>query len=220
MSNSLLLLVLALSFHVIRAQTVELEIPEKADRLKASRFYESGRALLDAGEAEAALEQFNQAIGWFAYDADYFLARAKALSSLGKYQEAYGSIQEAISQEPGQIDYESTAGTISFRLKNYETAVAHFSNALKPGPANKGSVDIASTYFNRGISQLMLGNNEQAENDFTQAIARNKEFVQAYHNRGIARNRLGKLIEACQDLMKAVDLGNESSFDYVKVDCN
>ncbi len=219
MNNYLSLLIILLSLQVVTAESDDVLISEKADRLTASRHYESGRTFLDGGQPEAALAEFDKAIGLFDYDANYHLARAKSLSALQRYDEAYECILHAIDQAPGQVDFANTAGTICFRLEKYEKAIRHFSDALNPTEINKGDVDRANVFYNRGISYLMLGEYEQAEKDFGEAIARNDTFVQAYHNRGVALNRLHKYDEACKDFMKAVELGNESSFNYVKGDC-
>ncbi len=194
-------------------------IDDTSDRLAASHEYEEGRGYLESGDAEAALNAFTRAIALFHYDSDYYLGQAKAYSSLGRNEEALASITEAMQQEPGQVDYENTAGTICFRLKRYDEAIRFFTLALNPTADNLGDIDRASCFYNRGISYMMSGEYARAESDFGEAISRNELFVQAWHNRGIARNRLHKYDEACRDFLKAVELGNEYSFNYVKGDC-
>ena len=216
--NNTLLFVAILWAPCLMGQEVQV-IDEKVDRIAASTEYEKGRSYLESGENRLALDRFTKAIELFPYDANYYFGQAKAYSGLALYTEAFGSISEAMEQSPGQVDFENTAGTICFRLKKYEEAIQYFSTALNPTEINKGDIDRANVFYNRGISYLMLGQYALAEHDFGEAITRNNAFVQAYHNRGVALNRQHKYKEACKDFLKAVELGNESSFNYVKADC-
>ena len=67
--------------------------------------------------------------------------------------------------------------------------------------------DRASTYVNRGVIRLRMGDYDGAVSDFDRAIGFGHVLGEAYVNRGAARLGQGRYAEAVADLDKGLSLG-------------
>lgn len=86
------------------------------------------------------------------------------------------------------------------KLKWYERAVVHYSEALKLKP------DFPEGYNNRGSVYYDAGDLDRAIRDHTKAIQIKPDYASAYNNRGIAYYRKGDYDKAIRDYRKAIEL--------------
>jgi len=67
--------------------------------------------------------------------------------------------------------------------------------------------DLAATYVNRGILNMVAGHARDADADFDAALALDRDLSDAYLNKGFLRLRQGKGSEALPLLQQGIDLG-------------
>ena len=80
--------------------------------------------------------------------------------------------------------------------------------------------DYTNAYYNRGIVKNNLKDYYGAIADYSKVIELEPDDADAYYNRGVLKNNLGDLNGACVDWRKAASLGNSSSAEWVKNNCN
>ena len=78
--------------------------------------------------------------------------------------------------------------------------------------------EYAKAYYNSGNAKVKLQDYTGAIEDYTKAIALNPEYAYAYYNRGLAKYDL-KILGACNDWIKAGELGHTKAFDWIKKYC-
>jgi len=97
--------------------------------------------------------------------------------------------------------------------KNGHNQVADY--LKEKGAENKGSYTILSGVFLiRGITNIDLGEYQEAINDFNSALELGGEKADVYSNRGHAYAGLGQYQEAFNDYAKAIELDSENATTY------
>lgn len=111
---------------------------------------------------------------------------------------AVADFTDAFELNP-RFEYLNNRGVVRAKRDNkanYEFAVKDFSEAIE---INRQSME---PFYNRGLSYLKLGENENAAADFTEVIKLNPNFLSAYQSRAKAYRKLGKIAEAKADEAK------------------
>lgn len=73
---------------------------------------------------------------------------------------------------------------------------------------------IPVAYNNRGNAYLMLGQYQQAIEDYNKALEQDRDFAKAYNNRGLAYGNLGKYQLAIEDFSVSVRKNNREPMAY------
>ncbi len=127
---------------LIKLQRVGEAIPVLKDALKAQdapiAHNNLGQALSDAGDYDAAIEQFRAALK---LRPDYPNAQANwGLALAGKRQvdEAIPHFQEAIRLDPYHFDAQNNLGIAYYAKGRYDNAIIQFRNALRIKPNDAG----------------------------------------------------------------------------------
>jgi serine/threonine protein kinase/Flp pilus assembly protein TadD len=199
----------------------------------AGIYLNRGRALVAAGEVDAAI-------------ADYYQARALAppsyavghndlgiaLKSLGKLDEAVACFQKAIALDPKLALAHSNLGTALIEMGKVDEAIASYRKAIDLDPKlaeahanlanalnDKGKVDeaiacfrqaiavnpkFAGAYFNLGLALVAKGQMDDAIACFRQATALDPKYAQAHNNLGNALKAQGKMDEAIACFRQAI----------------
>lgn len=76
--------------------------------------------------------------------------------------------------------------------------------------------DFRFAYLNRANTCVLIRNNAEAIQNYTQAIAVNKNFAEAYFNRGLVLLNMGEQEKAIADLSKAGELGIYQAYNLIK----
>ncbi|KAJ8436226.1 hypothetical protein Cgig2_006913 [Carnegiea gigantea] len=84
------------------------------------------------------------------------------------------------------------SGNEYFKAKNFNEAIHFYSNSIHHSPT-------AAAYANRAAAYLKIGGYPQAEDDCTEALKLDGQYMKAYARRATARKELGKLREANED---------------------
>lgn len=87
-----------------------------------------------------------------------------------------------------------------YEAGNYDSAVVHYSKAIKAGEANYRALN------SRGLAKIQLKNYYEAIGDFNTAIEINPSGSKAFNNLGLAKFYLGDLTGAIIDYSKAIEL--------------
>lgn len=99
----------------------------------------------------------------------------------------------------------------SFNRGDYEKAVEGFTEVIETilsGGADKG-INVATVYYNRGLSYKKMLAWEEAADDFSMVIGLYPNDAEAYYHRGGCFKILGQEEEAMRDLYRACELDDE-----------
>ena len=166
--------------------TQNVEITEEA-LLQPSDYYESGKTKLLAGNIDEAitdltvLEDFNTAIEKDPVNAIAYYDRALLNIRLEDYATALNDINNALAAQtanPTQIlqlrDLYAKRGQLNLWLKNWEGAIADYTNSL----SRPDGIVSPSVYAERAEAYTALNNYTEAINDYTSAIRVISEQIQ------------------------------------------
>ncbi len=102
----------------------------------------------------------------------------------------------AQAQKPEQIYKKAVA---EYNKGEFEEAVESFDKLLK-------QVQDYVSYYYRGMSHLAIGNYNEAQNDFSMAIALKQDYADAYNGRALTFGYLNNVEAAMLDFKKAIEL--------------
>jgi tetratricopeptide (TPR) repeat protein len=78
----------------------------------------------------------------------------------------------------------------------------------------------ADAYFLQGLSRYKLGDHRGAIEDYNQAIQLDPKLGEAYVLRGLSKIQLNQKNSGCLDLSKAGELGDASTYGFIRLFCN
>ena len=141
----------------------------------------------------------------------------------GKLIAQYYFVKGKASYSPEFFELSEQALGLSRQFKN-EEAIKLYDKAIELNPT------VAQTYFNRGACKQNNFDFEGAINDYDKAIELNPEYMEAYTNRGYAKINIlttkgninptaEQTASACEDLHKALSLGDKGAKDMIFAYC-
>jgi tetratricopeptide (TPR) repeat protein len=136
---------------------------------KADLFFEKGLLHRKAGELEAAIESYDQAIEIKPYLHQAWNNRGNVLGNLGRYEDAIASYDRAIEIKPDFHEAWNNRGNVLGNLGRYEDAIASFNKAIEIKP------DDREAWYGKACCYALQGNVEQAIENLQQAIELNPE---------------------------------------------
>ena len=157
-----------------------------------------GVALQDAGQWQAAVAAFEQAVG---LQPDYAIALnnlGNALAKLGRHDEAVTRYRQAIDCKPEYAEAHFHLGLALQSTGVHLQACDCLQRAIALRP------DYADAWCAFGVSQHALHRYEQAIDSYDRALRSKPEFAEALCNRGNARQRLDALPAALADFDSAI----------------
>jgi tetratricopeptide (TPR) repeat protein len=160
---------------------------------------------------------FNFFILFFAYPVYsqslvQILDEGQRLHSEGKLKEAMERYNFVISRSENYAEAYQKRGWLFNDMKDYSLAIVDFTKATEITPT------FSDAYFGRGYAYLKQDNYDAAIKDFNKVIEIQPYAADAFCYRGIAKKKCGKLKEGCDDLYKAMELGDDNAYDYLS-DC-
>lgn len=169
---------------------VELEMVE----YELSTLYQQrGKISYKAEKYKEALNDFKNAIEYYADDASSYYWRAESYRKLGYYSEAIQDYDAAITRDPDMADAYFYRG-LSYELsENYTQAIQDYSKYTEFDPEEP------ATYKFRGDCYRMLAQYAEAIQDYDAAIARDPEYARAYYDRGLTHEKSGQNEQAAND---------------------
>jgi len=153
-----------------------------------------------SGDFVNAILDFNKVVELDPLKFDTYTYRADARAELKDYKNALIDYEKSIELNPKYgVAYFNRGFTKSTQMGLLKESIGDFTKAIELGLGNVA-------YVNRGIAKLKLKDNNDAINDFNQALKINKKDSFAYYNRGKAYSGKGKFKNAISDFLKILDL--------------
>ena len=167
----------------------------------SSSTYENlGDAFMDAKKFNAAIDAYSTAI-LLKSDPEIINERGNAHFELKNYVEAIEDYSLALKIAKTNLDnyYGNIAMSYS-ELLEYDSAIEYYSKAIKINPKNP------EHYVDRGVAKTDSEQYEEAIKDFTTAIAKDENYVEAYYERSYAKRLMGDKIGAKADRQKSKEV--------------
>ena len=206
------------SAHQISAEKLFIDLSGFAQNQASGREWEEYWALLysgvaknNSGDPEAAIADYDEAIGLQPNYADAYYNRGNAKADQGQYEAAIVDYDKAIGLQRDNAWTYTSRGIAKGNLGQYEAAIADFDEAIR---RNTG---YAKAYDSRGVAKARQGQVEAAIADFGDAIRLQPDYANAYKNRGVAWKELGNKKRARADLEKALRLAKEQNLSALVV---
>jgi protein O-mannosyl-transferase len=203
-----------------------------------------GNALLQKGQVDEALEQFQKALGINPNYVDAHSNLGAALFQKGQVDDAVAQYQKALEINPNYAQANYNLGLALFRKGRVDDAVAKYKKAVEINPyypeahnnlgnalLQKGQVDEALEQFqkaleinpnyvdahsNLGVALFQKGQVDDAVAKYKKALEINPNYLDAHYNLGIALFQKGQLDETIAQFQKAVEINP----DYVDAHYN
>ena len=138
-----------------------------------------------------------------------WLVQCNTLYTLGRYEEALASCDQAISLQPDlAAAWFSRGALLHNNLERYEEALVSHEQAITLEPYG------AKAWFNRSNTLHTLGCYEEALASCDQAISLQPDLATAWTNRGRALERLGRYEEALDSCDQAISLESDAAVNW------
>ncbi len=177
--------------------------------------------LVEMKRYNESLEAYDKAIELAAENnteelAQTWFSKASALNKTGRMEEATDAFQrslklydEAIAENPGDVSLLESKGRVLFNLERYDEAIAIYDHILETAPSVEPRLTQITTWIARGDALRALGRNEEALEEYNNAIDLSPNFSTAWHGLGEAQRALGQTHNASMSLLVARKLGYE-----------
>jgi len=161
-----------------------------------------GNALLSAGQPDAALAKYNEALQFAEAegDPDVFFNRGIAYKAKGEIDNAIAEYRRALELVPDYAEAHNNLGNLLKDQKKFDEAILHFESSIKIFPDNP------STYNNLGTVYAMKGDVNKAAVYFAKAVRIQPTYFDARQNLGNAYMLQGRLDAAEKELSEAVKM--------------
>ncbi|MGO8697768.1 MAG: tetratricopeptide repeat protein [Limisphaerales bacterium] len=159
-----------------------------------------GNVLLDKGQVDEAVSQFQEAIRLKPDYADTRIDLGFALLSLGRTDEAASQFQEAVRLKPNYAAAHMDLGIALFQQGRIEEAIGQYQEAIRLKP------DYAEVHYNLGIALIGRGQADRAISQFQQAIRCKPDYAEAHNNLGALLLNEGQTDNAIGRFEEAIHL--------------
>ncbi|MEA5515688.1 tetratricopeptide repeat protein, partial [Nodularia sp. UHCC 0506] len=172
------------------------------------QLYQEGVRKFQAGEYQAAVEDFTQAIALDSQNYRAYNKRGDAFYQLGDYQQAKADSSKAIELNPQNDNAYYDRGFSLYELGKYKEAIADYTKAIELNPDN------GYAYYGRGLALVKMQENKEANADFSAAIRLQPDYIEAYLERGILRRRLRIYKTAIEDFDAIIRINPDDARPY------
>lgn len=149
-------------------------------------------------------------------EAVYYLERARIYSSMDEHRKAlvdYDSFYEAMNGNVNDVFY-YLRGQTARDSRLYQKALNDFAEAIILNPNE------IMYHIELGATNLRLGRNDEAEQNFEDAIAIDATYGEAYRLLGVTQIQKKNQVKACESFIKAKELNDPLVDDLIKRYCN
>lgn len=202
-----------------------------------------GHALMEAGEINKAIENFDRAIAANSKYVKAYYNRGNAYAKLGQYRLAIEEYNEAIRQKPDFADAYNNRGFTYAKLDQYQLAVDDFNHTIRIMPRSSDAYynlavihekfghyqlalenygktirlkpDFSDAYYNRGLIYGQTKQYERAIADFSRVVLLKPDFAEAYNNRGFTFFQLGQYEQAIENYNMAIRIKRNDAHYYM-----
>ena len=180
----------------------------RQDHRYAAAWFGRGKAFLEHGFPDTAVDDLNVAVGLSSSPVDVLFERGRAYSAWGKHYIAIQDFTEVIRRRPSYTDAYFERGRAHLANRSYDRALADFSEAEKREPELTSTIKplIADAYRGRAQDKLIGEDFEGSIRDLNESIRLEPKVAASYRVRGIAFARLGKWNIAMANYQRAIKL--------------
>jgi tetratricopeptide (TPR) repeat protein len=186
--------------------TDQLTRPEPT---QAIALCEHGEARCRAGDYDAALCDFNEAIRIGPPFARAHVDRAVAFYSKGQLEQAAEDCSTALQIDPNAAQGYVWRGAVRVQQGRLEEGIADYTEALRLAPEN------ANTYLCRGAALHAQNRYDEALADYAEAIRRAPNDARAYVYRGHTHDCREEFEAAIADYSQALRLATDDAETYL-----
>jgi len=133
-------------------------------------YYNRGVERQNKGDMDGALADYTKAIELDPKNSFAYNNRGNIKQDKGKPKEAIVDYQNAIAINPGHASAHFNLAHAYQGRKDYEGAIYQYTKAIEAKP------DYAMAYANRGLCQLYVNNDAEAQKDFDRSLEINAEI--------------------------------------------
>ena len=161
-----------------------------------------GNALLSAGQPDAALAKYNEALQFAEKegDPDVFFNRGIAYKAKGEIDNAIAEYRRALELVPDYAEAHNNLGNLLKDQKKFDEAILHFESSIKIFPDNP------NTHNTLGTVYAMRGEVNKAAVYFAKAIRLQPSYIDARQNLGLAYIQQGRLDAAEREFSEALQM--------------
>ena len=159
---------------------------------------------MQAGEWEAAINEFSSIIERSPNDEEAYQMRSQCLLELGRFEEALANAEKSVVLEPEDVEGYRLRGIARLHTGRFELAISDLTRYIREedGSCNATSRASRAHYF-RGLAFARIGNLRRAMADYSTAITRWPNWPQPYEPRADVYEQLGKAKRATADRVEA-----------------
>lgn len=179
-------------------------------------WYYRGVCHSGTGKVEAALADFDRALELMPGDANALLRRSEAHLADRSYDAARKDLNAVLQMHAsGPIAEHAlmSLGELHMRQGDHAGAIIVYDRSIALAPED------ARGWFNRGIAHAHNDEHQLAFEDLSKAIKLDGWMLKAYASRAIELVHLDRKPEACLDLAKAKELGDDSVDELRAIYC-
>ena len=190
------------------------ELAEHPQNAKA--WYYRGVCHANTGDAPTALSDFDRALELMPGDANALLRRSELNTANKAYAAAVADLEAVLRKhQAGPIAEHALMGIGEVRMRqgDHLAAIAVYDRLVAIAPSD------ARSWFNRGIAYGQNKAHQQAYDDLSRAIKLDGWMHKAFTSRAIELVHLDRKQEACGDLAKAKELGDDSVDELRAIYC-
>jgi tetratricopeptide (TPR) repeat protein len=196
-------------------------------RVKKFALIYRGFAKNGLNEFSSAITDFDKAIELDPDDLATYIDRGKSKIYAGNNEAAIKDFEFVLTRDSvneqgqGALFY---LANIAYKAGEFELSIKNYDKLILLTPED------AEVYFNRGVSKGMIMDRQGSIKDYDKAIELNPDYKEAYANRGVAKINLlttggnikptkEQTKDACADLQKAKQLGDNTVDDMIFIYC-
>ena len=186
--------------NAIKLEGEEGNPPGDPDKVVA--LMHEGNALISAGQSDAALAKYNEALQFAQKegDPDVFFNRGIAYKAKGEIDKAIAEYRRALELAPDYAEAHNNLGNLLKDQKKYDEAIVRFESSIRISPDNP------STHNNLGTVHAMKGDVNKAAVYFAKAVRLQPSYIDARQNLGIAYMQQGRLDIAEKEFGEALQM--------------
>ena len=171
-------------------------------------YYARGYIYRQLNQWEEAEKDYTEALHFSPENRTYMLLRADTRAQMKQYVAALEDIEHMLRREPQAASVWTEKGQICIYKKDTLSALAAFEKAAQYDKANP------AVWSALGVTNLMLGHEEDAYVQLTQAINLGSKWAGDYINRGLLHYRRHNYRGALSDYDQAVKLAPREADTY------
>ena len=189
-------------------------LADQPDNQKA--WYYRGVCHASIGDQVGALHDLDRAIELDPHDANALIRRAEVNGQFEHFDAASKDLNAVLAAHPtGPVAQHAllSLGQIGVQRNDYKAALDAYDHLISIAP------DDARAWYDRGIARAHTNDHQGAYADLSHAIVLDERMETAYTARAIELIHMDRKREACPDLKKAKQLGDDSVDELRAIYC-